>query len=69
MPICARFVTSILYDHDCTALTSMTSCLQCIDTSREFNLNLAVKAQTITNGLKYSLATGNWGDQKKAMQV
>ena len=20
-------------------------------------------------GLKYSLATGNWGDQKKAMQV
>jgi hypothetical protein len=32
-------------------------------------LNLAVKAQTITNGLKYSLATGNWGEQKKAMQV
>ncbi|CAG8548150.1 7523_t:CDS:10 [Ambispora gerdemannii] len=25
--------------------------------------------QTITNGLKYSLATGNWGDQKKAMQA
>ncbi|CAG8488306.1 7061_t:CDS:10 [Racocetra fulgida] len=34
----------------------------------EFNLHLAIKAQTITNGLKYSLATGNWGDQKKAMQ-
>jgi DNA-directed RNA polymerase II subunit RPB2 len=28
---------------------------------------MAVKAQTITNGLKYSLATGNWGDQKKSM--
>ncbi|KAF8349670.1 DNA-directed RNA polymerase II, subunit 2 [Amanita rubescens] len=25
------------------------------------------KHQTITNGLKYSLATGNWGDQKKSM--
>ena len=25
------------------------------------------KHNTITNGLKYSLATGNWGDQKKAM--
>ncbi|RHZ89846.1 hypothetical protein Glove_9g151 [Diversispora epigaea] len=41
---------------------------KCIDSNREFNLNLAIKAQTITNGLKYSLATGNWGDQKKAMQ-
>ena len=28
---------------------------------------MAVKHQTITNGLKYSLATGNWGDQKKSM--
>lgn len=28
---------------------------------------MAVKTQTITNGLKYSLATGNWGDQKKSM--
>lgn len=41
---------------------------KCMDTSREFNLNLAVKASTISNGLRYSLATGNWGDQKKAMQ-
>lgn len=39
---------------------------KCIDDNREFNLNLAVKNTTITNGLKYSLATGNWGDQKKA---
>ncbi|CAG8502751.1 5805_t:CDS:10, partial [Diversispora eburnea] len=30
---------------------------KCIDSNREFNLNLAIKAQTITNGLKYSLAT------------
>jgi len=41
---------------------------KCIESSREFNLTLAVKSNTITNGLKYSLATGNWGDQKKAMQ-
>lgn len=26
-----------------------------------------MKHNTITNGLKYSLATGNWGDQKKTM--
>lgn len=32
-------------------------------------MTLAVKSNTITNGLKYSLATGNWGDQKKAMQT
>jgi DNA-directed RNA polymerase II subunit RPB2 len=38
-----------------------------VETQKEFNLALAVKHQTITNGLKYSLATGNWGDQKKSM--
>jgi len=38
-----------------------------VETHKEFNLALAVKHQTITNGLKYSLATGNWGDQKKSM--
>ena len=42
---------------------------KCIDTGRDFNLTLAVKSNTITNGLKYSLATGNWGDQKKFMQA
>ncbi|KAJ7897051.1 hypothetical protein B0H14DRAFT_3080874 [Mycena olivaceomarginata] len=30
------------------------------------SFSMAVKHQTITNGLKYSLATGNWGDQKKS---
>lgn len=39
---------------------------KCVENSREFNLTLAVKSTTITNGLKYSLATGNWGEQKKA---
>ncbi|EIM92272.1 DNA-dependent RNA polymerase II second largest subunit [Stereum hirsutum FP-91666 SS1] len=40
---------------------------KCVETHKDFNLNLAVKHNTITNGLKYSLATGNWGDQKKSM--
>jgi DNA-directed RNA polymerase II subunit RPB2 len=38
-----------------------------VEAHKEFNLSLAVKHNTITNGLKYSLATGNWGDQKKSM--
>ncbi|POW07344.1 hypothetical protein PSHT_09992 [Puccinia striiformis] len=42
---------------------------KCVETQKPFNLNAAVKSNTITNGLKYSLATGNWGDQKKAMQA
>ncbi|PKC16922.1 hypothetical protein RhiirA5_406491 [Rhizophagus irregularis] len=37
---------------------------KCIDGNHEFNLNLAIKAQTITNGLKYFLATGNWKTKK-----
>jgi len=41
---------------------------KCLDTGKEFNLALAVKSNTITHGLKYSLATGNWGDQSKFMQ-
>lgn len=37
-----------------------------VETGRAFHLNLAFKHSTISTGLKYSLATGNWGDQKKA---
>ena len=40
-----------------------------IDKGKDFNLELAVKTRIITDGLKYSLATGNWGDQKKAHQA
>ncbi|MCO5565838.1 hypothetical protein L7F22_019513 [Adiantum nelumboides] len=38
---------------------------KCVEDKKEFTLTSAVKSSTITNGLKYSLATGNWGDQKK----
>ena len=34
---------------------------RCIDSGKDIQLTLAVKAKTITSGLKYSLATGNWG--------
>lgn len=42
---------------------------KCVEQNKEFNLTLAVKSTTLTNGLRYSLATGNWGDQKKAMSA
>ena len=43
----------------------MTKYLQkTLDEGRDFNLATALKNKTITDGLKYSLATGNWGDRK-----
>uniref|UniRef100_A0A5S6QXK6 DNA-directed RNA polymerase subunit beta n=2 Tax=Trichuris muris TaxID=70415 RepID=A0A5S6QXK6_TRIMR len=39
-----------------------------INKSGDFNLELCVRTSIITKGLQYSLATGNWGDQKKAHQ-
>lgn len=40
-----------------------------IDRGKDFNLELAIKTKIITDGLRYSLATGNWGDQKKVHQA
>ncbi|KAF2148302.1 DNA-directed RNA polymerase [Myriangium duriaei CBS 260.36] len=39
---------------------------RCVEQGKDFNLTLAVKSNIITGGLRYCLATGNWGDQKKA---
>ncbi|PKS07463.1 hypothetical protein jhhlp_006067 [Lomentospora prolificans] len=39
----------------------------CIQQNKKFQTVNGVRSTTLTNGLKYSLATGNWGDQKKAM--
>jgi len=36
---------------------------KCLDGGKEVNLVYAIKSKTITQGLKYSLATGNWGEQ------
>ena len=45
----------------------MQSRLQrCADQGQDFNLSAAVKNRIITDGLQYSLATGNWGLQKGA---
>ncbi|KAI1336514.1 DNA-dependent RNA polymerase 2 rpb140 [Xylariaceae sp. FL0016] len=45
----------------------MQSLKRSIEQNRQFNIALAVKPTIITNNLKYALATGNWGEQKKAM--
>nr|VDC99656.1 unnamed protein product [Brassica oleracea] len=34
---------------------------KCVDSGKEVNLLFAINAKTITSGLKYALATGNWG--------
>ncbi|RHY50051.1 hypothetical protein DYB30_010898, partial [Aphanomyces astaci] len=41
----------------------------CVDAGRDFQLSLAIKSKTISNGLRYSLATGNWGMQKTASKA
>ncbi len=38
-------------------------CQKCLDDNKEILLPSAVKPATITRGIKYSLATGNWGQQ------
>lgn len=40
--------------------------IQCVDNGKDVNLQFAIKAKTITSGLKYSLATGNWGQANAA---
>ena len=40
-----------------------------LDKGSDYGLDAAVKPKLITDGLRYSLATGNWGDQKKAHQA
>ncbi|RID50311.1 hypothetical protein BRARA_H01050 [Brassica rapa] len=39
---------------------------KCVDNGKEVNLHFAIKAKTITSGLKYALATGNWGQANAA---
>ncbi|CAF4693814.1 unnamed protein product, partial [Didymodactylos carnosus] len=39
-----------------------------INRGRDFG-QWVVRPDIITQGLRYSLATGNWGDQKKAHQA
>lgn len=41
-------------------------CQKCVDSGKEIKLEMAIKQNIITQGLKYSLATGNWGAQGAA---
>ncbi|GAX22919.1 DNA-directed RNA polymerase II subunit RPB2 [Fistulifera solaris] len=36
---------------------------RCLDEGKHFNIGASIKSNHITDGLKYSLATGNWGDK------
>lgn len=47
-----------------TLLTPPPFTPQCVDQGRSFNLPYAIKNGVITRGLRYSVATGNWGMQK-----
>jgi DNA-directed RNA polymerase II subunit RPB2 len=42
---------------------------KCIENGRDFNIALGLKSSIITQGFRYALATGNWGDQSRAMQT
>ena len=37
-----------------------------VDRGEEINISKAIRSRTITRGLKYAMATGNWGEQKNA---
>lgn len=43
-----------------------TSLQKTVDAGKEITLSRAVNSSTLTRGLKYALATGNWGDQQAA---
>lgn len=42
---------------------------RCLDEGKLFNIGAAIKSNHITDGLKYSLATGNWGDKGTAVKA
>eukprot|EP00953_Heterococcus_sp_UTEX-ZZ885_P026221 14181-Heterococcus_DN1.PRE.2 len=43
---------------------------KCVDEGRAtIVLGVAIKSNVITNGLKYSIATGNWGERKSAVKT
>ena len=39
---------------------------KCVDKGKEINLTAAVSKDTLTRGLRYAVATGNWGQQGTA---
>ena len=55
---------SLLFSRSCIYI--FLGIMQCVDNGKDVNLQFAIKAKTITSGLKYSLATGNWGQANAA---
>lgn len=41
---------------------------KCVEYGKEFNIALCLKTSILTQGFRYALATGNWGEQTKFMQ-
>uniref|UniRef100_A0A7S4QHG4 DNA-directed RNA polymerase subunit beta n=1 Tax=Ditylum brightwellii TaxID=49249 RepID=A0A7S4QHG4_9STRA len=41
----------------------------CLDQVKMFNIGAAIKSNHISDGLKYSLATGNWGDKGASVKA
>lgn len=41
---------------------------KCVEYGKEFNIALCLKTGILTQGFRYALATGNWGEQSKFMQ-
>lgn len=39
-----------------------------IENNREFNIAIALKTSILTQGFRYALATGNWGEQIRALK-
>ena len=40
-----------------------------LDKGSDFNVDLSIRSNIVSDSFNYALATGNWGDQKKASQV
>jgi DNA-directed RNA polymerase II subunit RPB2 len=40
-----------------------------VDTQKDMNLTIALRNKTITQGLRYALATGNWGTNKSGQVI
>lgn len=73
--MCRRFVIPIFISFFClnycgafiwVSYLHILCLIQCVDNGKDVNLQFAIKAKTITSGLKYSLATGNWGQANAA---
>jgi len=37
---------------------------KCVDTGKDFNVTSAIKSNIVSQGMKYALATGNWGGER-----